>query len=588
MAYFQIASTTFSRPREDGSTRTYALVLEKLDFVPQDWDIPVVSDIIIETGSDKPVYTFIAETIVSFKIKARTTHPLIPAFENLQYRELRLTILETTNGVELFKGYVSSQYSPLTMYAKTQEMTVRASGQLRDIEISDSPIGQLSLSDLSAQIGSSIGIIRPMQLYSDLHPLDADLSAYPNNLRFDSATAGGGQDSTLLDITRSVMHSLGYRIMQNDGNLAFVDLYEQVFERSALKLYQEASGTFTASNVDVRKAIDATNTIRFPQKKSVTPVRTMVLQQELNDATFFAFGALTSETVALNETATFTPTTFVLPGNVYSLSTAGKVETVTNSTITGELHLLQVRITDISTGQIYYYNFSGAWVTTEQHLTESISLDVNNQSQAYGTSNAFALPAIPDDVIGPLEIILEAEPTSASQSNIQDIKHNKAVDIDIFLTEDNAGQPPIVYNQHVAQSVEQPGDQQELDTFIGDVNVFTAEQSFSYITTIGSLAQSREWVDPAGNATLHAVVSRRLATVYARLAQQVTFSIRDIMPISLLNTFEVNDNDGSTLVCLPHKIRHQLLAGYYTVQCRSVSTPAITQTQQFRLEKFDE
>lgn len=570
--YAQIAQKTWTKNREDGTTRQFRLTFEELDGAAADLEIPLVQDIQVIAGdrSDE-VNKGIKVHQLQLQLKAvQSAGDLLSKIDGAGYRQLRVTLEDVTNSYELFKGYVIGDQSEFGLYEKVQSLQVKATGQLADLNATAAPDAPNTLHELAQEIATSLDISRELDVYSRVyHSGQALAEDLPQQLRTNLKIAAGGKDdANLLQALNSVLISLGWQAFQDGGRLVFADISERFQNPGTVYRHQSnGDGTYAQSEVDLLIDIDETNALKKPTFKSLPPVLDYTQNHVFNTRENCIF----PNQFNVSGAATANQTQGLLrEGDLIQVRHYGEMELSNVSEKTsGTLKWGQVRLVNENDAPDLYYDFDND-VWTEDVYWREISFNIDDPVSGtvsdtfpFGENTYVSLAEVPDGVIATLRIEVGNGLTFAEGSGSASINHeNVSAPID-----EAEASTPIRYAWE--QSSDLPvGKNLQGNTYVGDLDAYSEQQTWEYLDGV-IWTESSAWIFGApgdlSTSPLGEAVSDRIANVLLGIRKEYRVVLRDLQRISLLNVFNIKDQQGVDRKALPVMITHDVLRGFYSV-----------------------
>lgn len=598
MAFNTYAQTTINTNREDGSTRTLQVTLERDAAAPGSVKVlPIVGELVtIEGAQDQALERFVAIKQLQFKLNAdKVEQDFIFGLLNADRREYRVTVTDTTTGFIYFTGYFEPQLGRTGLYEARQILPcvfVDGFAYLATQDIDEPSF--ITLDEVADEIIAGLGYDLDKRFQFNFKPAQlAVTDILPERIR---AVSGGTTISTPIGLAgyspddeplskfallAGAARLFGARWSIYDGSLQFTELHEQATNPTAVNEYADTGAGYSQGTVDYEIEVSENTAIETPaaEQSVKIPGRRFVHQfryinrQPFIDITENSGGQATSG----NTVETYTEGSFVATGDI--VRSAG-IDYDVNINSAGEfialLNVARVRVKNNLGDDLYYDFLNGEWSDTAVEAQVNITT-LNSGPQTFQENiAAFNAPPLPDGVFG--EVVFEllydiANLFSGSSSELISLEVTDmfidSVQADLDDTE--------IYQRWEANTGLEDGRTVAQLSFVGTLDG-TLDDSLAVEYLDGSAWQfTGNWTDADGDDILEVVLARRAGQVLNGSRSKYSARIRDITPIGMQTIFNVTGPDAGQVTALGVYIRHELRAGYYDI--RAINANLLSQTE---------
>ncbi|WP_441001322.1 tail fiber domain-containing protein [Fodinibius sp. SL11] len=597
MAFSQIASKTLTYSREDGSVKTYDIVVEKRDAASDTLNIPVVGDWKIIHGSkNDDVFKSVKSSELVLQVKE--TAGLVDDIIEASPLELYIKVTETTSGTVEFEGFVMPNEYSWSMYGNVKTLEFTATGMLSVLgryapsASANSLTSEETLHEYLADCDTKISAEkfgRAVDFYTSWeHDADASTDYLPTNITFDEAYLYA--DNKLEALSR-MLRGWGGQVAQRDGRLIVSDIWDRVYQPTTLPmLTDDGAGGYSSGTEDVLVSLIDADVERYPKltkKYDVSEVTQQLIVNERNRD-----GVQISQIIDQQINAQLDPdiveqtTSPAVGTETFSFVEANgylQARSSVSGTTSGTFYYMRVRGIREDGTEIFLDPSTGAWVNTDQRFSLSFSLSSADE-RAYWNHDGFAADPLPENWVGHVQVEMLYDIDYDQDSAVEDDHaYISSVNPNIGIV----GEGPVIYKKTQSSTGGALADTKVYDHFLADRDDTHVLQTY-YV-----LAQSKRstgWVDGRDGSTIRDYTEeagRRKTEVLLGSPYEVVFRCRDLTRIDMLSVVDITE-DGTTQRYLPVQVEHTPNKGFYEVTAITVRSDQHSLSTVYNLQEEQE
>ena len=627
MAFELIASESFDRRRENGSIVTILLELWEDGGIAGGETLGVVGEIAWEQGRDTDdLHTPIVPAQAEVELR-KPSSTLIRRMRAIDYHAFKMRI--TIDGTVLIDGPVMEDLSDYELFGLSDSVRIVVTDGLSDLanEPGESDSGFATtiangLQQLKAKTLSSFPVDVLTRWRHDGRP---DTEFFGDFVRTDFprllTLLGGNED--YLSHLKAVCEHFGWRLAQVNGRWVVHEPFEIANSPGSIQAYiDDGTGTYSLQPISSSSiTLNRDNTIKLPGGRqsptagrmihewilaqsglirnlwnvwnngfaqtdlgwehqnvvfSGSPGNTAVLQAKNNS--FLRQNGLTEGSAEF-----FNAWGLAIEGDQYQIASApnetrGRLLIDDFATIDAQITILKIRAVSLTGGPTLFHDFdAGEWTEQDTGLTVRFQADGSSSGDidwlAADETQTLVTKPVPKGFFGYFEVEgrfdIESGDSAAINNMVfeaivgRSIEGNSPTMFRKFRSERSPASPSVVH-QHV----------------FGDRNPWGQNQ-FTFLPSGGGAVPTTAWIDPQGNGDFGTVAARRKGRVMNGTRQRYSLEIRDLQPVSMITPVNFIDEDQVTHLCLPVRIRREIVAGYTEVLIKEVDLRDPSTEDQF-------
>lgn len=573
MSYNQIADTTITKTREDGTTRTLEFILKEFDGLGSD-DLPVVGDPVIQDGSQNDEL-FKGSSSKSVTLLIKDTGTLPDRIRDAGYQQFQLVINETESGENLFEGFVLPGLAEYTIFNKVKSLEFTASGAIKDMQNDPVEDAFRTWREIYTEASTSTGITRDVDFITRIREQSqGPAELVPNLLRANEADLVNTTEANRFEAIRQMNQQFNWRLIQHNGRWVVVDLYEMWKNpQSVRRFVDDGAGSYSITNEDHLVTLDKDNSIRNPKGRGEEAIGRIVMQRELTERADWAIEAIQNQSLSYPPGQSFTPSITKTSGKAiagdkidflrFDLRLTAK-DTISGNTVAGTLRAVEISFeSEIDDTQLWYDYETGTWIDEQKYGQVQFAL-IEGQSQ--DINMATDLPPIPEAQIGTvtIRIALDITFTEGSKADIEELLVLDMSTIDTLLPDDEV---PVLYHQHSSVSQDGAGKTIVYPMWSADTDSHVTGQFMQFFESLAPWSPIILWKDEyTGEALKLAEISAKRKSEMT-IGKRSSFDVftRDTQGVDMLSVIDFDDGEN-THRCLPIHIKRYLFSGFVEIR----------------------